>query len=147
MTHLVNLLPYEVTLTQKTVHLLHKMTLFMKRSCWILDMLFPVPYNYNKILILTHTDKFLKIIKICPKKVGSFNLCINGSGFLIFLNERNRSLEENMRFIQISNGCDLIFYLIMNVTLSQITVHLLHKMTLFNEAILLNFGYVVPSAL
>ena len=69
------------------------------------------------------------------------------SGFLIFLNESNMPLEENMRFIQISNGCDLIFYLIMNVTLSQITVHLLHKMTLFNEAILLNFGYVVPSTL
>ena len=69
------------------------------------------------------------------------------SGFFILLNERNISLGENIRFIQISNGCDLIFYVIINATLTQITVYLLHKTTLFNEAILLNFGYVVPSTL
>ena len=43
--------------------------------------------------------------------MGSFRQNMYRSGFLNFLNESNIDFEENMHFIQISNGCDLRFCL------------------------------------
>ena len=78
--------------------------------------------------------------------MGSFPQNMYRSGFLSFLYDSNIDFEENMDFIQISNGCDLRFWYY-NVALTQIAVYLLHKNDHVYEVILLNFGYVIPSTL
>ena len=72
-------------------------------------MLFPVPHNYNKILILQTFEQFFKMIKICPKRMGSFDQTVHKPPFFIFLNESTIYLKENELFIQNSNGCIFLF--------------------------------------
>ena len=74
-------------------------------------MLFLVSHIYNKILISTKSEHFLKILKKCPKLMDSFDHCVNDSSFFIFLNESYIYLAENMHFIPISNGSVLRFSL------------------------------------